>query len=129
MTCCVAFVVSCKSTKNQQEIWKKSERVTPDWVIEFENHNGAETASRDPRGKEIVFRKSHVYNLSLGIKQFESMIFLRLKSLKQVYFLKSVYWEYRQEELPTGPESYYVIWIRLSEPKSDNEKVLRESEL
>lgn len=123
------FFVSCKSTTHQEEILRKSEKITPYWVVEFENGNTSAAQSVDSERKEIVFRRSHVYNLSLGIKQFESMIFLRLKSMKQVYFLKSVYWEYRQEELPTGPESYYVIWIRLSAPKSNHEKVLRESEL
>ena len=122
---CVTLLAGCVYLSHYEKVLQRSEERVPTWVSETE---GNKTVSQIPNSQtmDIVIKRKQVYNLSLGIKQVENMISVRLKSVVSTYELKTIYWEYRQKELPNGTENYYVIWVCISVPKSEYEKALQE---
>lgn len=119
----VFLVSGCAGSTRYEKILKRSEQRIPMWVIAAERNQNISCSQAD-QSKNIVFKRKDVYNLSLGIKQFESMISIRMKPIAQDYELKAVYWEYRQKELSAGTENNYVIWACIAVPNSAYQKAL-----
>lgn len=119
----VFLISSCVGFSQNEKILKRSEQSMPAWVNAAETNQNV-SCSQEAQSKDIVFKRKGVYNLSLGIKQFESMISIRMKPIAQDYELKEVYWEYRQKELFASTENDYVIWICIAVPKSEYQKAL-----
>jgi hypothetical protein len=119
----VFLISGCAGFSRYEKVLKRSEQNIPLWVIAAETNQNI-SCSQEDQSKDIVFKRNDVYNLSLGIKQFESMISIRMKPIAQDYELKAVYWEYRQKELSVGTKNDYVIWICIAVPKSAYQKAL-----
>jgi len=97
---------------------KKSAETRPSWVSHPEQLN----REKDKQESELVLVRKHVYNLALGIKQFENIIATKMKPLAVDYLIKDIYWEYDQKQLPGYVENEYVIWVCISVPKSEYQR-------
>ena len=128
---CVYFFNSCSTSLDKDTILAKSSETRPNWI------NNKVNFYNEPTEKNItlVYKRAHIINLSLGIKQIQNYVKIRFidiikqlienpeykKSLLQSFTspqIMAIYWEKQRNGLVDS----YTIWTLLSIKQLNNNK-------